>query len=63
MEILPTWAREILGLGASHGLRSWERSVVSLAGAAADRLVLKSAPPAQACLRMGLPASYLYRRG
>jgi hypothetical protein len=31
-------------------------------GAAADRLVLENAPPAQACVRMGLPADWLYRR-
>lgn len=62
-EILPPWARDILGLGPGYGLRSWERGLVALAGAAADRLVLTSAPPAQACLRMGLPASHLYRRG
>ena len=63
VELLPPWARDILGLGQSYGLRAWERRLVALAGAAADRVVLKSAPPAQACLRMGLPASYLYRRG
>ena len=63
VEILPPWARDILGLGPGYGLRSWERGLVALAGAAADRLVLTSAPPAQACLRMGLPASHLYRRG
>lgn len=62
VETLPPWARDILGLGRGYGLRPWERRLVALAGAAADRVVLKSAPPAQACLRMGLPASYLYRR-
>ena len=61
VEIMPGWARDILGLGPSHGLGPWERRIVALAGAAADRPVLKSAPPAQACQRMGLPASYLYR--
>lgn len=62
VELLPPWTRDILGLGRSYGLRSWERGLVRFAGAAADRVVLKSAPPAQACRRMGLPASYLYRR-
>ena len=62
VEILPGWARDTLRLGARHRLRPWERRMVRLAGAAADRLVLKSAPPAQACQRLGLPASYLYRR-
>ncbi len=62
VEILPPWTREILGLHARHGLAPWERSVVAIAGRAADRLILKSAPPAQACQRLGLPTSYLYRR-
>lgn len=62
VEILPPWSRDILGLDAKFGLRSWERSLVALAARAADRVVLKSAPPAQACLRMGLPVSHLYGR-
>jgi hypothetical protein len=32
-----------------------------MAGRASDRLVIKAAPPAQASVRMGLPAEYLYR--
>ena len=63
VEILPEWTRDILGLGPSYGLRLWERRLVAFAGDAADRVVLKFAPPAQACLRMGQPASYLYWRG
>ncbi|MES3026280.1 MAG: oxygenase MpaB family protein [Pseudomonadota bacterium] len=62
VEILPPWARDILGLGRGYGLRPWERRLVALAGTSAEHVVLKSAPPAQACQRMGLPASYLYRR-
>jgi hypothetical protein len=30
-------------------------------GANADKLVIKSAPPAQACARLGLAENYLYR--
>lgn len=62
VEILPPWTRDLLGLGARYDLTPWERALVAAAGRAADRLVLKSAPPAQACTRLGLPASYLYRR-
>jgi uncharacterized protein (DUF2236 family) len=62
VEIVPGWVRERLGLGASFGLRPWERPLVRLAGALADRLVLRSSPPAQSCRRLGLSASYLYRR-
>ena len=60
--ILPAWAREILGLGPKWDLRGWEARLVRLMGAASDRIVIRSAPPAQACVRMGLPASYLYAR-
>ena len=62
VEILPPWSRDVLGLDAKFGLQSWERGLVALAARAADRVVLKSAPPAQACLRMGLPVSHLYGR-
>jgi uncharacterized protein (DUF2236 family) len=60
IEILPPWARDILGLGAGWGLRDWEASLVRFLGATADKIVIKSAPPAQASVRMGLPANYLY---
>jgi len=61
IELVPAWARGILGLDARYGLKRWEAPLVRFAGRVADRIVLKSAPPAQACARMGLPASYLYR--
>ena len=62
VELVPQDIRETLGLGDRYGLRSWERRLIALAGRAADRLVLTSAPPSQACVRMGLPADHLYRR-
>lgn len=61
VEIVPGWARAILGLGPSHGLRAWERPLVRAAGLAADRLMLRSSPAVQACRRLGLPDDYLYR--
>ncbi len=61
VELVPAWARETLGLDASYGLKSWEAPLIRWAGRTSDRLTLKSAPPAQACVRMGLPADYLYR--
>jgi uncharacterized protein (DUF2236 family) len=60
--ILPSWTREILGLGSKWDLKGWEARLVRLMGAASDRIVIASAPPAQACVRMGLPANYLYAR-
>ncbi|MDB5454660.1 MAG: hypothetical protein JWP92_245 [Caulobacter sp.] len=60
VEITPAWARTLLGLGAGWGLKGWERRLLRLAGAAADRVVLDSSPAVQACRRLGLPGDYLY---
>jgi uncharacterized protein (DUF2236 family) len=62
VELVPQRAREALGLTRKYGLRPFEGRLVRRMGRRADRIVLKSAPPAQACLRMRLPADYLYRR-
>lgn len=61
VEATPDWVRTRLGLGPELGLRRWERPLVRRACAAADRLLLPSAAPVQACLRLGLPADYLFR--
>lgn len=60
VDLLPAPLRARLGLEAA-GLSALERPIVRAMGKAADRLVLESAPPAQACIRMGLPADWLYR--
>jgi uncharacterized protein (DUF2236 family) len=62
VEILPHGLAGHLKLGHKWRLRSWERPLVKAVAAAADRLLLRSAPPVQACLRLGLPENYLYRR-
>ena len=62
VEITPPWVRERLGLGPRHGLRPGEAFALRRAGALAERVVLPSAPPAQASLRLGLPVDFLYRR-
>jgi uncharacterized protein (DUF2236 family) len=61
VEITPPRVRDLLGLGQSYALGAGGGTVLSALGAAADRLALLSAPPAQACVRLGLPADYLYR--
>jgi len=61
VEITPPWAREILGLGPEFSLRRGEETLLRAMGAMSERFVLEDAPPAQACVRMGLPANYLYR--
>lgn len=62
VDLTPSWARDILGLDARYGLRPGGAIALRALGAAADRIVLERAPPAQACVRMGLPADFLYRR-
>jgi uncharacterized protein (DUF2236 family) len=61
VDLTPIWVREILGLHAGYGMRPGEATLLLGMGAASDRVVLESAPPAQACVRMGLPADWLYR--
>ncbi len=61
VELTPNWVRDILGLSAQDGLRLGGATLVRTLGAAADRIVLESAPPAQACVRLALPTDYLYR--
>jgi len=62
VDVTPGWVRERLGLDDSFGLRSWQRPLVRLLGALADRVVLPFSPAVQSCRRLGLPAGTLYRR-
>ena len=61
VEITPPVVRERLGLGPGCGLRRWEEPLVRALAMAADKIVLESAPAAQASRRLGLPADHLYR--
>ena len=63
VEMTPDWVRERLGLTAAHGLRPWEIKLVRGAGRLADRVLLRSSPAVQSCLRLGLSADYLYGDG
>ena len=62
IEMTPGWARERLGLGPALGLRLGEEALIRQLGAAADRIPLPSSPAVRSCLRLGLPADWLYRR-
>jgi len=62
VDIVPDRIRTVLGLGQSFGLKLWQVRLVRQAGGVADRVALADAPPAQSCLRLGLPVDYLYRR-
>lgn len=61
VEITPKWARDILGLGPQFGLKPGGAPALRALGALGERIALKSAPPALACARLGLPSNYLYR--
>lgn len=61
VEILPAWFRDLAGLGARSGLRSWEVQLVRRIGTAADRVRLDSSPAADASLRLGLPRDHLWK--
>jgi uncharacterized protein (DUF2236 family) len=61
IDITPPDIRDILGLGARHGLRAFEGRVVRRMARRADRLLLRSGPAAQACRRLELPEDYLYK--
>ncbi len=62
VSITPPWVRDVLGLGDDCGLRAWEGVLVRQGSALADRIMLESSPAVQACVRLGLPANYLYKR-
>ncbi len=61
IDILPHWIRHRLELGPEWSLNRLERASVVLAARSADRLLLRSSPPVQACRRLGLADDYLYR--
>jgi len=61
VSLIPALIRQTLGLPDELGLKGWHRTLTRKAGAAADRVVLASSPPVQSCLRLGLPADFLYR--
>lgn len=61
IDLVPGDARDSLGLDASFGLRPFEGVLVRRMGRRADRWVLPSSPAAQASIRMGRPADYLFR--
>lgn len=61
IEMTPGWARQPLRLGPELGLRLGEEALIRQLGAAADRISLPSSPAVRACVRLGLPADWLYR--
>lgn len=62
VELLPGWVRDRLGLRQSWSLTPWQRALVKAAAFGAERIMLPSSAPVQACRRLGLPDTYLYHR-
>jgi uncharacterized protein (DUF2236 family) len=60
VDLVPASIRERLELDASWGLTSWQLQLVQRAGVLAERLILRSSPAVQSCLRLGLPEDFLY---
>jgi uncharacterized protein (DUF2236 family) len=61
VSLLPQPVLERLRLGNRGRLHGWQRQLIRRSGALADRIVLREAPPALACKRLGLAADYLYK--
>ncbi|MFC4312625.1 oxygenase MpaB family protein [Steroidobacter flavus] len=63
ISLLPDWLTERLGLqGKQWRLKSWEQRMLKTLGALFERVPLPNTAPTLASRRMGLPASYLYKR-
>ncbi len=62
VDLVPEDARAVLGLDSRFGLRPLEKILVRRLGRRADRWALPSSPAAQACVRMGRPPDWLYRK-
>lgn len=59
--LLPLSVRARLELGSEYDLTPADAAMLRGLGALAERIPVLTAPPAQACVRLGLPASFLYR--
>lgn len=60
--LVPAEVRGVLGLGRDWLPRPMELPVIRAAARIADRAPIPGAPPYEACVRMGLPGAWLYRR-
>jgi uncharacterized protein (DUF2236 family) len=61
VSLLPVPVLQRLQLGSGYRLAPWQRRLIQYSGALADRVVLRAAPPALACQRLGLATDYLYQ--
>jgi uncharacterized protein (DUF2236 family) len=62
VSILPPLVRDRLSLGRDYDLTLADRMAIKLVARLAERSHDPASPPAQACVRMGLPSDFLYRK-
>ncbi|WP_292043743.1 MULTISPECIES: oxygenase MpaB family protein [unclassified Brevundimonas] len=62
IDLVPPQVADIVGLKPSDGLAAWQVPLVKALARGAERIPLRQSPAAQSCVRLGLPADYLYRR-
>ena len=61
VSLLPPAVREKLALGRDYDLTTVDRLALKAAGALAEKIAVRSSPPSQASVRLGLPYDFLYR--
>jgi uncharacterized protein (DUF2236 family) len=61
IDILPRWVRQRLELDDSWKLGLGNVALVRKIGSISDRVLIRSNPAVQACVRLGLPEDYLYQ--
>jgi uncharacterized protein (DUF2236 family) len=61
VDILPPRIRHRLELGEEWNMGRGEVALVSQIGKLADKILIRSSPAVQACVRLGLPEDYLYQ--
>jgi uncharacterized protein (DUF2236 family) len=61
INILPGQIRQRMELGKEWDIGRGEVALVRQFGRLADRVLIRSSPAVQACVRLGLPEDYLYR--
>lgn len=62
IDMTPPEVAKIVGLKPSDGLASWQRLIVKALAKGAERFALKQSPAGQSCVRMGLPADWLWKQ-
>jgi uncharacterized protein (DUF2236 family) len=61
VSLLPPAVREKLALGREYDLTTVDRLALKAAGRLAEKVAVRSSPPSQASVRLGLPYDFLYR--